>query len=165
MKCEHIEELLSSYIEDELAADERRAVKEHLRICRNCVTLLSLLQETTDSLARFPQAEVSEGLLEKIYAIPTQKKKFSLRLDFLLKPSLQPILAAATVLMTVVSFYTFNPNRDAINKSINRQLHLGYRKAGYIYSKAESFAASLGEHKDNILESIKSVKLFGRGEE
>jgi predicted anti-sigma-YlaC factor YlaD len=165
MKCEHAEELLSSYIENELAADDKKAVEKHLKLCRDCNTLLSFLRETTDSLAHFPQAEVSEELMDKIYAIPTQKKKFRLSLDFLLKPSLQPILAAATVLMTIVSFYTFNPNRDAINKSINRQLHLGYRKVGAIYSKAESFAVSLGEHKDNILESIKSSKLFGRSEE
>ncbi|MBN1222544.1 MAG: zf-HC2 domain-containing protein [Candidatus Aminicenantes bacterium] len=165
MKCEHIEELLSSYIEGELPTDARKAVDAHLRICRDCSTLLSFLKETTDSLAHFPQAEVSDGLMQRLYATPVQKKKFRLLPEFLLRPSLQPILAAATVLMTLVSFYTFNPNRDAINKSINRQLHQGYRKVGKIYSKAESFAVSLGEHKDNILESIKSTKLFGRSGE
>jgi len=165
MKCAHIEEMLSSYIEDELPAEKRQTVEAHLDACPDCRSLLSCLEATTDSLSRFPQAQISEDLLQRLHAIPARRKRVRFLPGFLLRPSLQPILAAATVLMTLVSFYTFNPNKDAIDKSINRQLHLGYRKAGKIYSRAEAFALSLGEHKDNILESIKSTKLFGRSEE
>ena len=165
MKCERIEDLLSPYIEDELTAEDRKAVDDHLRICPDCTSLLSILRETTESLSDFPESELSENLMAKLYAIPERKKKFRLSFDLFLKPSLQPILAAATVLMTLVSFYTFHPDKADIDKTINRQLHQGYRKVGSLYSKAESFAVSLGEHKDSILDSIKSIKLFGRGEE
>jgi hypothetical protein len=123
------------------------------------------LLETTESLADFPDLDVSEDLMAKLYAIPQTKRKFRLSFDFLLKPSLQPILTAVTVLMTLISFYTFHPDKTAIDKSINRQFHQGYRKVGSLYSKAESFAASLGQHKDSILDSIKNTKLFGRSEE
>lgn len=165
MKCEQIEELLSPYIEDELTAAERKTVADHLKMCPDCTSLLSLLQDTTESLSDFPELEVSGDLMAKLYAIPQTKRKFKLSFDFLLKPSLQPILAAATVLMTLVSFYTFNPDKANIDKTINRQLHQGYRKVGSLYSKVESFAASLGQHKESILDSIKSTKLFGMGEE
>ena len=165
MKCDRIEALLSPYIEDELTAEDRKAVANHLRICPDCTELFSLLQETTAALSHFPELEVSENLMEKLHAIPQEKRKFRLRFDFLLKPSLQPILAAATVLMTLISFYTFHPDKAVIDKNINRQFHQGYRKVGSLYSKAESFAASLGEHKDSILDSLKNSKLFGKGEE
>jgi len=165
MTCEQIEKLLSPYIEDELTPEDRRAVDEHLKICPDCTSLLSFLQETTESLSDFPELEVTEDLRAKLYAIPQTRRKFSLRFNFLLKPSLQPILAAATVLMTLISFYTFHPDKAAIDKAINRQFHQGYRTIGSLYSKAESFAVSLGEHKNSILDSIKSAKLFGRGEE
>jgi len=165
MTCEQIEELLSPYIEDELTAEDRKAVDSHLRICTDCASLLSLLQETTTSLSEFPELKVSDDLMGKLYAIPQTKRKFRLSIDLLLKPSLQPILAAATVLMTLISFYTFHPDKVAIDKSINRQFHQGYRTIGSLYAKAESFAVSLGQHKDTILDSLKSNKLFGRGEE
>jgi anti-sigma factor RsiW len=165
MKCEQIEELMSPYIEDELTAEDRKVVADHLKMCPDCASLLSLLQETTESLSVFPKVGVSEDLMAKLYAIPQTKRKFKLSFGFLLKPSLQPILAAATVLMTLISFYTFHPDKATIDKTINRQFHQGYRKVGSLYSKAESFASSLGQHKESILDSIKNTKLFGMGEE
>ena len=162
MKCEHIEDLLSPYLEDELTAKERLAVQKHLRSCADCSVLFEILRETQESLADFPQAEMSNELLDRLYDIPHRKKKFRFSLNFLVRPALQPYLAAATILLTVLSFYLFHPEKSAIDKSINRQVHLGYSKIGKLYSEAEEFTASLGEHKDNILDTIKSKQPFGR---
>lgn len=162
MECERIENLLSSYLEDELSAKDRLAVKEHLRSCTDCSILFDLLRETQESLADFPQAEMSEELLKSLYDIPHRKRKFRLSLDFLVRPALQPYMAAATILLTVLSFYVFHPEKSAIDKSINRQVHLGYSKIGKLYSEAEAFTTSLGEHKDNILDTIKRKQPFGR---
>lgn len=162
MKCEHIEDLLSPYLEDELTAKERLVVQEHLQSCADCSILFDLLRETQESLTDFPQAEMSNELLDRLYEIPNRKKKFRFNLNFLVRPALQPYLAAATILLTVLSFYLFHPEKSAIDKSINRQVHLGYSKIGKLYSEAEEFTASLGEHKDNILDTIKSKQPFGR---
>lgn len=40
MSCEHVGEMLSAYLDNMLAADERRNVAEHLLICAPCNTLL-----------------------------------------------------------------------------------------------------------------------------
>jgi predicted anti-sigma-YlaC factor YlaD len=165
MECKLIENLLSSYLEDELTAKDRLAVEEHLNSCADCSVLLDLLRETQESLADFPQAEMSEGLLERLYEIPHRKRKFRFSLDFLVRPALQPYMAAATILLTVMSFYLFHPEKSAIDKSINRQVHLGYGKIGKLYSEAETFTTSLGEHKDNILDTIKRKQPFGRSGE
>jgi predicted anti-sigma-YlaC factor YlaD len=165
MKCEKIEELLSPYLENELSPEEKRLVEEHLESCKECRLLFSSLEEAQRSLSRFPELEVSERLSERLYSIPAKKKRFRLSFDFLLRPSLQPILAAATVLLTLISFYAFNPNRKAIDKSIDRQFHLGLNKVEKLYAKAESFTSNLGEYKDDILTSLKNIKIFGGTEE
>ncbi|MGD8536942.1 MAG: zf-HC2 domain-containing protein [Candidatus Aminicenantes bacterium] len=157
MKCEHIEELLSPYLEDKLSREERRAVEEHVKSCKSCSLLLSSLEETTESLVSLPELEVSQDLLHQLYSIPEKKKKFSLGLDFFLRPSLQPVLGVIAIVLTLVSFYLFNPNRKAFEREISRQLHLGYSQVGKLYAKAESFTASLGEYKDTILVSLKNI--------
>jgi predicted anti-sigma-YlaC factor YlaD len=162
MKCENIENLLSPYLEDELTAEDRLAVEEHLKSCSDCSVLFDLMKETQESLADFPQAEMSEELLENLYDIPHKKRKRGFSLDFLVRPALQPYMAAATVLLTIMSFYLFHPEKSAIDKSINRQVHMGYSKIGRLYSEAETFTTSLGEHKDNILDTIKRKQPFGR---
>jgi hypothetical protein len=165
MRCELIEELLSAYLEDELDQEEKKAVKEHLETCKNCSLLFSYIRETRESLTGFPEVEVGKNLLDRLYSIPDKKKKFKLSFDFLFHPSLQPLLAATTILAMVVSFYSLNPDRNRINKSIIRQAHLSYSKVGKLYARAETFVDTLGEHKDNILVSIKNIKLLGGNED
>ncbi len=161
MKCEKIEELLSPYMEDELSLEEKKLVEEHLEGCKDCRLLLSSLEEERRALSDFPELELSERLLDRLGSIPVKKKRFRLSFDFLLNPSLQPVLTAATILLILISFYAFNPNRKAIDKSIDRQIHFGLNKVEKLYAKAESFTSSLGEYKDNILVSLKNMKIFG----
>lgn len=164
MGCEKIEELLSPYLEDELTREQRQAVDSHLRTCPHCAELLSLMREARVSLSSFPEVGVSEELTEKLYAIPQGRKKFRFVSEVLLRPSSQPIMAAATVLLVVASFYVFHPQRSAINRSIERQFHIGVSKVEKIYAEAESITQSLGEYKDNLLVSLKNLRLF-RGNE
>lgn len=165
MKCEKAEQLLSPYCEDELSVDEKKAVEDHLETCKNCSLLFSSMGETIESLTDFPELNVSENLLDRIYAIPSKKRRFKLSFDFLLRPSFQPILATAAILLTVVSLYMFHPERNRVNKFVDRQIHLGYSKVGRLYAKAESFATSLGEHKENILVSLKNLNPLSKDED
>jgi len=164
MECERIEELLSPYLEDDLTKEERQNVNAHLYTCAGCAELLSLMREAKESLSSFPEVEVSEGLTEKLYELPQKRRKFHFVADFLLRPSFQPIMAAATVLLVFVSFYVFHPERSAINRSIERQFHIGFSKVEKLYAEAESITHTLDEYKDNLLVSIKNLKPF-RGNE
>ena len=165
MSCEHIQELLSPYLENELSSEERQRISAHLDSCGECKDLLIQMQQVYTSLTTFPEIEVSENLLSRLYAVPDRKKRFSFGLDFLLRPSLQPILAAATVLLTLLSFYAFGPHTSSINKSIDRQIHLGYSKVEKLYTRAESFTHSLAGHKDNLLVSLKNKNPLSSDEE
>jgi len=168
MKCEKIEGLLSPYLEDELSPEEKGTVAKHLKTCENCSLLFSYMEETKESLEGIPELEVNENLLDRLYSISSKKKRFRLSFpsfDFLVRPSLQPVLTVATIMLIMISFYFFGPNKSSIDKSISRQIHLGYSKIERLYARAESFTASLGEHKDNILVSLKNIKLLGGNED
>ncbi|MGD2246578.1 MAG: zf-HC2 domain-containing protein [Candidatus Aminicenantes bacterium] len=165
MECDRIEELLSPYLEDELSPKDRQSVEQHLNSCTDCADLLSFLRDTNEALTAFPEVEISENLKNRLYEIPVEKKKFVLNLDFLLRPSLQPVLAVATILLMLISFYLFHPDRSIINRTIDREIHKGYSKIGQLYTKAESFAVSLFDQKDTLLDSLKNSKLFSGKEE
>lgn len=164
MECERFEELLSPYLEGDLTREQKRLVDDHLHTCASCAELLSLMKEAKTSLALFPEIDVREELTEKLYALPQKKRKFRFIPDILMRPSFQPVMAAATVMLVLVSFYFFHPERSAINHSIERQLHIGISKVEKIYAEAESITHTLGQYKDNLLVSIKNFKPF-RGNE
>jgi hypothetical protein len=164
MDCERMEEFLSPYIENELTPEQKKMVDGHLRTCPNCAELLALMKEAKDSLATFPEVEVSQELTEKLYALPQKRKKFKFIPDILLRPTFQPIMGAVTVLLVLVSFYAFHPERSAINRSIERQFHIGISKVEKLYAEAGSLTHTLGQFKDNLLVSIKNFKPF-RGNE
>lgn len=165
MECRNIEDLLSPYLDGELSFKEKQTVVEHLEVCKNCSSLFSMMKELTESMVDFPEIEASEDLLNRLSEIPEKRKKFKFGFNILLRPALQPVVAVLGILLIATIFYIFHPNRNQINKTIDRQLHLGYSKIEKLYSKAESFSADLGEYKDNILVSLKSTKFFGRSGE
>ena len=162
--CDGIELLLPSYLEDDLSTQERRDVEIHLKSCPACRSLLALLEETSLSLGSIPDLEPPESLKEKLYRIP-DRKRFSVFLsDFLHRPLVQPVMAAASILFILFSIYTVHPRRQDLNRAIDREFHRGVRAVSQVYAKAESWTSSLGGHKDTILDTLKKFGLFGRGD-
>lgn len=162
MQCENIHDLLSPYLDDELSIEERDLVDRHLLQCTDCAALFAFLKDTHEGLADFPELEPSRELLAKIYEIPSRPRLFSLK--FFLKPSLQPVFTAATMLMILGSFYFFHPDRARINNAINRNLHIGYAKIERLYAHAEAFTTSLGKYKDDFLVSLERFNPFHKSE-
>jgi hypothetical protein len=161
MTCDRCEELLSTYLEGELRPEEKSEVDAHVEACPGCRRLLAALTATQEALGRFPEVEVSEGLRSRLLTIPEKRKKFSFTFDFLLKPSLQPVFAAATVFLTLLSFYLFNPNKKTIDRSIDQKIHYGYSQVEKLYAKAGSITDRLDSYKENFLGTVKSWKILG----
>ena len=160
MTCERIEDLLSPYLEGELGVDDKRRVDLHLEACPDCRGLLAALSETGAALSGFPELEVGESLRARLRAIPEKKKRLRLCVGFLLRPSLQPVFGAAAVLMTLVSFYLFGPNKAAIDRSIDRTVHQGYSRVERLFVKAGFVKDRLEARKDTLLVSIRDLDLF-----
>lgn len=161
MGCDRFEALLSPYLEGELAAEDKRFLEAHLEGCPDCRALVAALTETRKVLAGFPELEISDSLRSRLLVIPEKKSRFSLSLDVLIKPALQPVFATAAVLMTLGSFYLFGPYKTAVDRTIDRTLHQGYSQVEKLFVKAGAFRGRLDGTKDNLLASIKNLGLFG----
>jgi len=157
MTCERFKELLSAYLEGELAAEERREMDAHAASCSACAELLSVFREMQRALAGFPEVEPGPALMVKLYAIPERKPFFKPVFNFLLRPDLQPVFAALSMLSIAVSFIFLAPQGHGIQKTIDRQLHLGYNQVEKIYAKAGSLTDELGSLKTTVVDSIKTL--------
>jgi hypothetical protein len=165
MTCDRIEELLTSFVDGELRPEDKALVEGHLRTCPECAALLSFLKSEAEAFAAFPEIEPGAELRRKLYAVPERKTKFRLNLDILLKPSLQPVFAAASVLLILFSFYMFNPDKKGIDRTINRTLHRGYSQFEKLTAKAGSLTETLGAYADNVVDSLRTINPLKRSDE
>jgi len=60
LTCGEVIELLSSYIEGGLTADDRRRVDEHLALCDGCTTYLEQMRETIRLSGMVTEEQVPE---------------------------------------------------------------------------------------------------------
>lgn len=70
MNCEQVEELLSAYLDNMLAPEERRQVAAHLQICRRCTQALADYRRNDALLARLPRVAPDAALRERIFSSP-----------------------------------------------------------------------------------------------
>ncbi len=68
MNCRSAEPLFSSFIEDEISQEERRALESHLMQCRRCSLSLRELRATLSVLTDLPQAATSAHFEEDLMA-------------------------------------------------------------------------------------------------
>jgi anti-sigma factor RsiW len=161
----HAEDMLSAYLEGELDGPQKADFEAHLAACPECASLLEAMRDARDALASLPELEPSPDLLRRLYAIPERKKRFRPVLDFLLRPSLQPVFAGATGLMVFLSFLVFSPAGHSLQKSFDRQVHAGYGRIERLYVKAGSISDEIGGRKESLLGSLRSVDILRKGGE
>ncbi|MGD0781646.1 MAG: zf-HC2 domain-containing protein [Candidatus Aminicenantales bacterium] len=166
MSCERIQDLLSPYLDGELAPAERAEADEHLAGCSDCAELLARIRAALGAFAAFPEVELNEGLKARLAAIPERtRRRARFSLDVLFKPALQPVLAAATGFLMLFSVYMVSPNKGAINRAISLQLHRGISSIEKLYVKAGSLTDRLGEFANGVFASAKDINPLGRGED
>src|SRR5450755_4377260 len=70
MNCEQVKELLSPYLDNALAQEERRTVVTHLAHCAECNRVLADFQHFDTLLARMPRISPDAALRERIFSSP-----------------------------------------------------------------------------------------------
>lgn len=168
MTCERIEELLSAYLEGELAPKVRAEVEAHLGSCPECAELAGLMKKMQAAAAGFPEAEPSPELYARLYVIPEAKREkkrlFGPAFDWLSRPALQPVYAALTALFMVVSFIAFHPEGRGIRKQINLRLHQGIGSVEKLYADAGSVKGDIRAFSANVVKSFNTLGLL-KGDE
>jgi len=168
MTCERFEELLSAYLEGEMAAAERSEMDIHLAVCPGCAELAGLMRETLAASSAFPEAEPSPALMARLYAIPAEraakKRLFRPVFDWLARPALQPVYAAFTVLFIALSFVLFHPEGRGIRKQIDVQFHRGLGSVEKLYADAGSLKGEIKALSANVVKSLDTLGLPGGDE-
>lgn len=164
MTCQRIEELLSAYLEGELRAAERAEVEGHLADCPECAGLAALMREEMAAAAAFPEVEPSAELLARLYAVPEanrEKKRFLQPVfDWLARPALQPVYAAAAGVLIVLSFVAFHPEGRGIRKAIDVQLHRGIGTVEKLYADAGGLKGEIKAVSAGVVKSFNSLGLL-----
>jgi len=118
--------------------------------------------------AGFPEAEPSPDLFARLYGIPEarREKKRLLRpaFEWLARPGLQPVYAALTALLMVVSFVAFHPEGRGIRKQINLRLHQGIGSVEKLYADAGSVKGDIKAFSANVVKSFNTLGLL-KGDE
>jgi len=70
MNCEQVEELLSAYLDDALAPEDRREVAAHIQTCTNCSALLAEFSRNDALLSHLPRVSPDPALRERIFSSP-----------------------------------------------------------------------------------------------
>lgn len=168
MTCERIEELLSAYLEGELPAAERAGFEAHLAACPECAALAAAMKETMTAAASFPEIEPSPALFARLYAVPEEKraKRRLVRpvFEWLARPALQPVYAALTAFIAVLTFVLFHPEGQGIRKKINVGLHRGIGTVEKLYADAGVIKGEVGTIAGNMIKSFDALGL-SRGNE
>jgi len=59
MSCQQFVELVTAYLEDQLATEDRAAFEEHLHLCPGCDRYLAQFRTTISLLGQLPEESVS----------------------------------------------------------------------------------------------------------
>jgi len=165
MNCERTQDLLTPYLDGDLGPAERAEVEAHLAACPDCAVLLACLQSAAAAFAAFPEVEPSPGLMKKLETIPARARRFRPSLNFLFKPALQPILAAATGFLMLFTIYMVSPDKGAINRTVSLQFHRGLSSIEKLYVRAGSLTDRLGEFATSVFASAKDLNPLGRAKD
>lgn len=111
MRCEHIQDRLSAFLEDELDPGERGLVEAHLAQCLRCRQELALLRRTVSTLRSLEEIDVSPRLTAGIQAgiRARQRSRWQDLASWLFFPIhiKVPLEALALVLITFGAVYLY----------------------------------------------------------
>ncbi|MBE7035214.1 MAG: zf-HC2 domain-containing protein [Ruminococcaceae bacterium] len=108
VSCQKVQDLLPSYIDDMVSAEEKEAIKEHLASCEICAAEETFLRNTVAVAKNLPQLAVSDTfraklhdrLLEETQVAPQPAKRKSVFMRY----ASGLVAAAAVVVLSVVTF-------------------------------------------------------------
>ncbi|MBV8821788.1 MAG: zf-HC2 domain-containing protein [Ktedonobacteraceae bacterium] len=123
MICEHVEDLLSAYLDDALAPEEYRTVSAHLAVCPRCNAVLADFRRYDALLSQLPRVSPDAALHERLFSsslrssstLPFVQTPVRLRREVRVQRIMQ-MMIAATLLLTlgVGGFIALNLRREQV---------------------------------------------------
>ena len=69
LSCQELVELITEYLEDAMAQEERAAFEEHLAICPPCRGYLLEIRRTVEAAGRLRSDDIPAGAREQMLAV------------------------------------------------------------------------------------------------
>lgn len=66
ISCEEVLAELANYIDEEVAAEMRAQIQEHLRMCHNCTVLVNTTRRTITVVADHYVSALPQGISERL---------------------------------------------------------------------------------------------------
>ncbi len=122
MKCDDLKEMLSEYIDGELAGVEVAAVEAHVAKCDGCRAELAELRRTAELVRSLPRAEAPARLGRHVAATVERQVMARRRSMFLRWSHVGGLVAAAAALVIVIQLAPWDgiPERPAAVDSVER---------------------------------------------
>jgi hypothetical protein len=70
MSCEHVKDLLSAYLDNMLATEEREMVKEHIQTCASCYAIQEDFRRFDALISQVPRVSPTLMLRRRIFSSP-----------------------------------------------------------------------------------------------
>ena len=125
-------ELLSAFLDGELAASERAEVAAHLAICAGCAQEFNALAVMEKSAASAPRHVMPPALLARLevkFSRPTWTERLY---QLLPAPRISIPVGAAATLAVALSFWMVNPEQDQIPLESLLAAHARYSAEGLL---------------------------------
>lgn len=104
MNCSRFETLLTDFLEETLDPRVDEGVREHLKDCPACTTMLRQVKSLMEDLDGFPQLPVPEAVVDRILEQTTGKPlRHSFWQDLIL-PTLRPFMTQRFAFSTIIMF-------------------------------------------------------------
>lgn len=125
MTCDETRELLSPYLDEALAPDERSLVDAHLEGCAECRRELEALRGTVALLHRAEPVRAPVGFVDRVMAAARPRPWYRRAADAVLLPlSVKlPLEAAAVVMVGLLAVYLFerSPELQRAAREVDRR--------------------------------------------
>ncbi len=68
LSCQELVELMTDYLEDRLATDDRRRFEEHLSSCDGCAVYIEQMRSTIALTGRLREDDLDPGIRQRLLA-------------------------------------------------------------------------------------------------
>jgi len=144
---EQIIELMHDYLDEELDPEKERALRDHLKSCKECETIFNELKKTDAFVRGISHMQAPPDFTANVLArLPKEKKRIWMQRWF----TNHPMLTAASVFIILMMGSLFSTWSQDQEFSVSKQKNLVVKNNTVIVPKGETVKGDVVVHNGNV---------------
>jgi len=144
---EQIFELMHDYLDEELDPEKERALRDHLKSCKECETIFNELKKTDAFVRGISHMQAPPDFTANVLArLPKEKKRIWMQRWF----TNHPMLTAASVFIILMMGSLFSTWSQDQEFSVSKQKNLVVKNNTVIVPKGETVKGDVVVHNGNV---------------